>query len=114
MKENEIKLGGSVDNDRAKQTRALFLKYYDNNIAVISLEQQGNYGKTVHVSAKADLSGMNKRTLRFYSYDGATGKFIFTKPQPRFWIDEKGFLNFDTFFAGDIVVTDRQLKRKIN
>lgn len=58
----QMRLGGSVDNDRAKQVRALFEKYYDNRIAVIALEQQGNYGKTVHVSAKVNLTGMDKKT----------------------------------------------------
>lgn len=106
-----VRLGGSLDSERAKRTRALFEKYYDNKVAVISLEQQGDYGKTVHVTAKADLSGMNRKSLRFYSYDPATGKFILTNPQPLFYIDN-GYLHFDTYFAGDIIVTDRPLKRR--
>lgn len=110
-KQKPVKLGGSLDSEQAKRTRALFEKYYDNKIAVISLEQQGNYGKTVHVTAKANLSGMNKKTLRFYSYDPATRKFVFTNPQPLFYI-ENGYLNFDTYFAGDIIITDKPLMRK--
>lgn len=107
-----IKLGGSVNNERAKHIQAMFEKYYDNNIAVIALEQRGNYGKIVHVAAKANLTGMNRKTLRFYSFDLDTSKFVMINPQPRFWTDEKKYLHFDTFYAGDIVVTDRPLKRK--
>ncbi len=107
-----VKLGGSVDNDRAKHIKELFAKHYDNKIAVIVLEQQGNYGKTVHVTAKVDLTDMNKKALRFYSFDMQNNKFILTNPQPRFWIDEKKYLHFDTFYAGDIVITDRALSKR--
>lgn len=105
----QIKLGGSVDNDHAKRIRELFEKYYSNRIAVIALEQQGNYGKTVHVSAKVDLAGMNKKTLRFYSFNSVSNKFLPLNPQPRFYMDEKKHLHFDTYFAGDIVITDSPL-----
>ena len=113
MSAKAVKLGGSVNNEHVKHIRALFEKYYGNKIAVISLEQKGNYGKTVKVSAKVDLTGMNKRTLRFYSYDVKSGTFIPVNPPPRYYIDEKGFLNFDTFMAGDIVITDSALLRKV-
>lgn len=114
MAPKEIKLGGSVDNERAKQIRDLFEKHYDNKIAVIVLEQQGDYGKVVHVTAKADLSAINKKTLYFYSFDMKTNKFVPVNPQPRYWIDEKKRLNFDTYYAGDIVITDRPLKNNNN
>lgn len=112
MHQKPIKLGGSLSSGRAVRTRSLFERYYNNKIAVIALEQDGDYGKTVKVSAKVDLRGMNQRTLRFYSYNAQTGKFIFINPQPRFYVDEKGFLNFDTFFAGDIIITDAALRKK--
>lgn len=107
-----IKLGGSVDNDHAKQISSLFEKYYSNRIAVVALEQQGNYGKTVHVSAKVDLAGMNKKTLRFYSFDSKSNKFLPLNPQPRYYLDEKKHLHFDTYFAGDIVITDSLLSQR--
>ena len=113
MSAEPVKLGGSVNNEHAMHIRALFEKYYDNKIAVIALEQKGNYGKIVQVSAKVNLKGMNRRTLRFYSYDAKTGKFIPVTPPPRYYIDEKGFLNFDTFVAGDIIITDSALLRKV-
>lgn len=108
----KIKLGGSVDNDHAKQIRSLFEKYYNNRIAVVALEQKGNYGKTVHVSAKVDLAGMNKKTLRFYSFDSVSNQFLPLNPQPRFYLDEKKHLHFDTYFAGDIVITDSPLSHR--
>lgn len=112
MQANPIKLGGSVNNERAQQVRALFEKYYENSIAVIALEQQGNYGKIVHITAKADISKMSRKTLRFYSFDLRNNKFVMLNPQPRFYVDEQKYLHFDTEFAGDIVITDRPLKRK--
>jgi hypothetical protein len=108
----DMKLGGSVKSERAKAIRARFEKYYDNNIAVIALEQQGSYGKTVHITAKVDLSGMNRNTLRFYSFDAASNKFVPINPPPKFYVDEKKALHFDTSFAGDIVITDRPLMQK--
>lgn len=110
--QNYIRLGGSVDNEHAQQIRALFEKYYSNLIAVVALEQQGNYGKTVHVSAKVNLAGMNKRALQFYSFDSKSNKFLPLNPQPRYYLDEKKFLHFDTYFAGDIVITDSPLSQR--
>jgi hypothetical protein len=106
---NQIKYGGSVKNERAKSIRALFERYYDNKIAVVALEQQGSYGKTVHITAKADLSEMNRNTLRFYSFDINNNRFAPINPPPKFYIDEKKALHFETNFAGDIVITDRPL-----
>lgn len=112
MDSYQIKQGGSASNERAKRIRALFEAYYDNSIAVISLDQKGDYGRTVHVKAKADLTDMNKKTLHFYSFSAETNKFVLMNPQPRFWIDVEHYLHFETFHAGDIVITDRPLKRK--
>lgn len=112
-KQKNVKLGGSLNSERANRTRALFLKYYENKIAVISLEQLGDYGKTVHVTARANLSGMNKKTLKFYSYDPDTGKFIPLDPQPIYYTDN-GYLHFDTYLAGDIIITDSPLQRKVS
>ncbi len=109
MQNGPIKYGGSVKSDRARSIRALFERYYENKIAVVALEQQSSYGKTVHITAKVDLSGMSRNTLRFYSFDIKSNKFIPINPPPKFYVDEKKALHFETNYAGDIVITDRPL-----
>lgn len=50
--------------------------------------------------------------MKFYSFDINDNKFLPLNPQPRFYIDEKKHLHFDTYFAGDIIITDSPLSQR--
>ena len=107
----DIKYGIYTDDSNVSSTRNMFQKYYDNSVAVVRLAQNTSYGFPVSIAVKVDLSGLNTKTLKFYSYDRTTGKY-FAIPSPAYWTDNAGYLHFNTTLAGDIVITDKPLKAK--
>jgi hypothetical protein len=109
---SSINVSGSTTNTTAQAIGNTFERFFTNNIAVISLGQQGAFGSDVRVAARADLSGMaDTDRLYFYSYDAATNTYtrIFN-PQHR--IDANGYLHFTTPLGGSIIVTDSPLNSR--
>lgn len=73
--------------------------------AVIRLYQQGAFGMTVSVAAKADLSGMNRQSINLYSFNGDAGTFSPLKDQS-YTVDGGGYIHFSADHGGWVVVTD--------
>lgn len=107
----DINYGIYTDSSNISSTKNMFEKYYNNNIAVIRLAQNTSYGFPVSIAAKVDLSNLNSKTLKFYSYDRTTGKY-YAIAAPAYWTDNSGFLHFNTTLAGDIIITDKALAKK--
>lgn len=105
----ELKLGVSATSTRANSRKSQFQKIYSNNIAVISCAQQGSFGASLKIAAKAKLP-KNASNLIFYSYDLSTNKL--TKMNISYRVDKNGFVHFATELAGDIIISDGPLKRK--
>lgn len=105
--DGEIRLGVYTDSV-TRITKSRFEQFFDNRVAVIRCEQQGGFGARVEIAARVDLSALNTKTLRFYSYDRESNTYqIITEPDYR--IDPHGYLRFSTDLGGDIIVTDRAL-----
>jgi len=107
----DLNVSASTSNQAAKSTKAKFEKTFSNKIAVISFGQKGDFGTTINVAAKVDLTGFDTDNLNFYSYDNATNKYkrIAT---PKYSIDKNGYLKFSTELVGDIIITDKPLEKK--
>ena len=63
-----LKLGVYTEPARTATTTGLFERFFDNNIATISLEQQGSFGASLQIAARVDLSTLDITALVFYSY----------------------------------------------
>lgn len=89
----------------------MFGKYFSNNVAVVSFSQKGAFGMPVTVAVKADLSKLNPKALRFYSYDTATNSYT-AIAQPAYFVDTNGYVHFTTNLGGSVVITDKPLTSK--
>ena len=104
-----MQLTGSLDSQHVKEIKKLFEEYFENKVVVLELAQQVEFGMFLSVAAKLNLSGFDRNTLIFYSYNKATN--ICTRiPSPKYYIDSTGYLWFRTRMAGDIIITDSELK----
>ena len=106
-----LNVSGSTNNQTAQSTKNKFETFFDNDIAVISLGQQGSFGTEIKVAARVDLTGMDTENLHFYSYDAETNTYR-QIPDPNYWVDNNGYLRFTTELAGSIIVSDGPLVRQ--
>ncbi len=106
-----LRLGVFTRSERTAQTAAVFGKYFNNKIRVVSCEQQGSFGASLQIAAKVDLSGMDLNSLVFYSYDKASNSYVRIM-SPAYFVDANGYLPFYTGRGGDIVVSERPLEMK--
>ncbi|MEG3007599.1 MAG: hypothetical protein RR806_09035 [Oscillospiraceae bacterium] len=98
-------------NPNQTSTKNFFEKWFNNKVAVIRFAQSGNFGTTVSIAVKADVSGLNAKTLRAYRYNPDTNKYkAISNAAP--YVDRAGFLHFNVSEGGDIVITDRALARR--
>lgn len=104
-----VKTGVYVEKSAVQSVGdSLSKKYPKAAFAVIKLEQSGNYGGTVNIGAKADLSKLNTKSLLFYTYDAKTGKLAKLNPgSDGYSIDKNKYLRFSTNKGGYIIVTDK-------
>ena len=106
-----LNLAGSTTNDRALKTKALFEKFFKNEIiAVISLTQKGEFGQSAVICAKVPLD-TNVDDFVFYSYNPETNIYLQIKDaNPK--IDKNGYLHFTTTLANQIIITKGLLVKK--
>lgn len=107
----DILVSGYVKSDAVNQTKTKFEKYFKNKLTVVSMEQQGDFGVSIRIAAKVDLSGMDTKDLCFYSYDKKANSYR-RIANPAYRLDKNGYLYFATEFAGDIVISDGVLIKK--
>jgi predicted ribonuclease toxin of YeeF-YezG toxin-antitoxin module len=107
----DVNLSVSVDPAVTAPTVNFFNTYFSNEVAVVSLGQQGAYGASIPMAVQLDLTNLNTETLVFYSYDKATNTYT-AIPAANYRIDGKGYLHFTTPVGGEIVITDAPLTLK--
>ncbi|MDL2233363.1 hypothetical protein LJC63_07260 [Ruminococcaceae bacterium OttesenSCG-928-L11] len=106
-----INLSASTDSKEAKQTNAIFTKFFANeNLSVLSLGQKGSFGQPVAIATKLDITKLNVETLEFYSYDLATNTY--KRIETTYTVDANGYVHFTTQLAGEIVISDKPLVKK--
>jgi len=106
----ELNLSASTGNEKAVKTANMFKKYFQNDLKVVSFEQQGSFGQDVQVKVKLDPN-LNTENLKFYAYDEVTNTYKLIS-SPDYWVDDEGYLRFKTDFAGDIIISDGPLTKK--
>lgn len=106
----KILLAGEVSGRSVEATQNKFVNF-DNKMAVVSMAQQKAFPTSTEIAAKVDLTGLNTKTLHFYSYDKASDLY-YPITAPSYCIDKSGYLHFTTTRAGDIVITDKPLALK--
>jgi uncharacterized protein YkwD len=99
----DLKLSGYVRGSTVDDIKTYIKKFFSNKrFEVIHFAQKGTWGTQVQVKAKSLFSPSDK--LTFYSFDTIT-KNYYKIDVTTYNIDENGFLNFKTAFAGDILIT---------
>lgn len=100
----------TTDSEVVDYTINIFNKFYSNKFACVAFLQDKSFGTTVNVAAKVDLSGLDTSKLHFYSYSVHENQ-ISTIENTNYFIDENGYLHFDTTYAGNILITDKPLAK---
>ncbi len=105
----DINFFASTYSQQALDVKAHFEKWNPGQkFAVISCQQQGDFGTKVAMAAKVSLGDMNSKTLRFYSYNKATNQYKAIAAEP-YLVDTNGYLHFSTTVGDNIVVTDKAI-----
>ena len=102
----DLLISGSLESASA----SVFTRWFSNKTVVVSMEQQGSFGQTVQIAARADLSDMNTNNLFFYSYDKKLNQYT-RITAPAYHVDKNGYVHFSTSLAGDILISDGALAR---
>ena len=100
-----------IQGNDVNRTRTFFERWFNNKMQVVYFDQSGDWGQTVRVAAKVDLTGMNTQNLVFYAYDRERNAYRQIR-QPNYRIDANGYLIFCTDLAGAIIVSDGAFVRK--
>jgi len=103
-----VQLGVTLDD---KASRTALSKLYRNNMQMVKFTQTGAFGMDVTVTAKLNLTGMNTKTLQFYTYD-RTKKTLTQITLPNYSIDKNGYLHFTTNMGNTVIITDSVLQKK--
>ncbi len=106
-----INLEVKTDAGATRATANKFAQYFKNNIAVVSLGQQGSFGMDMELALKVDLSHMDLDNLNFYSYDKATNTYV-ALGRASYYMDANGYLHFTTNVGNDIVISEGALAVK--
>ena len=105
-----INLFASTKSEHAAYIKSIFGKHFKNDVYVISLVQQGDFGTTVEIAAKIDFES-DIGNLYFYSYDSKTN--IYRQiTAPSCWIDQNGYIHFITMLANNIIISNGPLELK--
>ena len=107
----DLLMSGWVKGDAVNNIRSIFEKWFQNKVRVIYLDQRTDWGQSVNIAARVDLTGMDTKKLYFYSYDKTANSYRRIE-KPAYWIDTNGYLRFTTEYAGDIIVSEGALERK--
>lgn len=107
----DIMLSGFVKGRNVNARKALFERFFLNEIQILHLEQSGSWGTAVEIAAKIDISGTDVENLVFYSYDIQTNTCR-QIVSPNAWADKNGYLRFTSSYAGDIVISDGALEAR--
>ena len=106
----DLNLSASTTNTQATRTKNTFTRFFNNDVMVVSLGQQGGFGQQVRIAARLD-SNLNTENLVIYAYDRATNSYRQIR-EPNIRLDANGYIHFDTTLGGDIMISDGPLARK--
>ncbi|MCL2050511.1 MAG: hypothetical protein FWG91_02090 [Lachnospiraceae bacterium] len=106
-----LAISGQTSGDEVTKKVNTFQKFFQNDIKMVSLDHQGNFGHDVRIAAKVDVSRMNTSNLYFYSYSAKTNRYIRIE-RTNYKIDANGYVHFSTDVGGDIIISDGPLESR--
>ncbi|MCL2014127.1 MAG: hypothetical protein FWG69_03980 [Oscillospiraceae bacterium] len=102
-----VNLSSTVNLSAATKSTNMFEKFFNNEVMLVSLEQQGSFGAELRMAVKVDISSLDTSSLKFYSYNRETNSFTRITPAAR--IESNGVLHYYGFshgIAGPIILPD--------
>ena len=102
-----VNLAASTVSPAAQSTRALFERFLDGAVSVVSLSQQGPFGMDVRIAVRVD-SALTVDNLTFLVYNREANTFRRFDPGV-VTLDANGFLHFSSAMGGEIVITNAQV-----
>lgn len=99
--DKDIRLEVYASAGKTANAKARAEKHFGAPAAVVRLTQEGAFNMTVQVAAKADLTGLNAKTLRIYRYSGGT--YTLCEDQ-EYQIDANGYIHFSVSKGGTYVL----------
>ena len=100
-----VNLAASSSSPAAVSVRDIFRRSFGGiNWHVVSMEQQVTFGTEVRIATRLPWSA-NLDNLYFYAYNRQTNTFVRFVPT-NLWLDNNGYLHFNTTHAGDIAISD--------
>jgi hypothetical protein len=103
----DILLLGSTTSLAAVRIRNLFEHHFGGTMMAVSLAHQGSFGMDVRVAVRL-APNLDSSSLLFYRYDRTANTY--RQFMPSFvWLDNNGFIHFNTGIGGDIVLTNAKL-----
>jgi len=107
----DVLVSAWVTGTDVNRVRNLFERFFSNDVRVVRFDHTAEWGQTVRVAARVDLTGMDVEGLYFYSYDSAANTFRLIV-EPNYRIDANGFLWFNTDRGGSVIVSDGTLAQR--
>jgi uncharacterized repeat protein (TIGR02543 family) len=107
----DVRVSGRTTGRAVEQLRKLFTQYFENPVAVVSLQPKTPLREAVEFAVRVDLSGFDPKNLWFYSYD-ATSNTYKRLTDTEYFLDRNGFLHFTTKASGDVIVSSGKLAKK--
>lgn len=108
LAESGLNLAGSTLSAHAQAVKVLFERFFENEIpAVVSLTQKEDFGQAASICVKVP-EGTDPADLVVYSYNPEANTYRKVR-DPNAWVDNNGYLHFDTPFAYDLIVAKGDL-----
>jgi len=107
----DVLLSGAVKGNTVNSRRALFERFFDNQVRVVHIHQQAGFNQAVTIAAKVDFTGMDKEQLVFYAYNSEKNTYRrIARPNVRH--DKNGYVHITSEHPGDIIISEGTLARK--
>ena len=111
LSEDKFNLGVWTEANKTTRMKEFFNKWFNNEIAVIQIDQTDLGTKSTHIAAKIDLTKLDPKTLIFYTYDKGSNTYNLID-NPNYYIDGNNYIHFYTAQGGNIIVTDKALTKR--
>jgi enterochelin esterase-like enzyme len=105
----DLNLFASSTSSEANSLSAQFGKWFKNDLMAICFEQKSKFGQLIEVEVKPDKK-LNTNNLIVYSYNRE--KNTYAKINTKVWMDDSGYVHFNTRLGGDIILSDGVLINK--
>jgi hypothetical protein len=102
--DRDLNLTVLASGERVEEAAKQAGQYFGSPAAAVILGQSGEFGMTVHVAAKADMTGFDKTTPRLYRKNGA--KYTLLDEQ-EVGFDENGYIYFTATAGGTYLLIQK-------